>query len=386
MSLRRKTPWCGAKNTTKRGGRGRPPVRSQLHLSLLPSALRGASRDLSRLTGGGRRAARSSRGVMADGQSQKGVSDCYVFKSRLLQYAQKVSIPTPEYHTLKEGPSHEPVFKSTVVVNNVTYESLPGFFNRKSAEQSAAEVALLELEKSGKTTECLPTLHETGLCKNLLQEYAQKMNYAIPSYQCNKQASGETLFSCTVEIGGIQYIGAAAKSKKEAEIKAARTALLAIQSSGNEPNVLSQYTVLPVKKKAKDAEAQTGTVKELKRRRTELKKKWPKRKFPRNKGGRSKSNKNEQGTTSGDGPGIEFVNGGTLETVGASDHGQHDGPNMHSNGQGMNTEGSNALVRKVTYPGLLSFETDVNYLPPLVMDANTVPQVTQFGNPAVVTE
>lgn len=57
------------------------------------------------------------------------------------------------------------------------------------------------------------------------------MNYAIPSYVCNKQAmTGNFPFICTVEIGGIQYIGAAAKTKKEAEIKAARTALLAIQS------------------------------------------------------------------------------------------------------------------------------------------------------------
>lgn len=51
------------------------------------------------------------------------------------------------------------------------------------------------------------------------------MNYAIPSYICNKQGP----YICTVEIGGIQYIGATARTKKEAEIKAARTALLAIQ-------------------------------------------------------------------------------------------------------------------------------------------------------------
>jgi dsRNA-specific ribonuclease len=72
---------------------------------------------------------------------------------------------------------------------------------------------------------------ETGLCKNLLQEYAQKMNFAIPSYVCTKQASGIAPFICTVEIGGIQYIGATARTKKEAEIKAARTALLAIQGN-----------------------------------------------------------------------------------------------------------------------------------------------------------
>lgn len=63
----------------------------------------------------------------------------------------------------------------------------------------------------------------------MLQEYAQKMNYAIPSYKCTKQEEGAHPFICTVEIGGIQYIGAAARTKKEAEIKAARTALLAIK-------------------------------------------------------------------------------------------------------------------------------------------------------------
>ena len=57
------------------------------------------------------------------------------------------------------------------------------------------------------------------------------MNYAIPSYICSKQASGVAPFGCTVEIGGIQYIGAAARTKKDAEIKAARTALLAIQGN-----------------------------------------------------------------------------------------------------------------------------------------------------------
>ncbi|XP_039797206.1 double-stranded RNA-binding protein 8-like [Panicum virgatum] len=143
------------------------------------------------------------------------VENCYVFKSRLQQYAQKAGLPTPEYHTLKEGPSHEPIFKSTVVVNNTKYDSLPGFFSRKAAEQSAAEVALMEIVKSVPTTETksIPALQETGLCKNLLQEYAQKMNYAIPSYICTKQASGVAPFVCTVEIGGIRYIGVAAITK-----------------------------------------------------------------------------------------------------------------------------------------------------------------------------
>lgn len=93
--------------------------------------------------------------LMASGQIllllEVGVSNCYVFKSQLQEYAQKVGFPTPVYETIKDGPSHEPSFKSTVVVNGARYESLPGFFNRKAAEQSAAEIALMDLSKSGDT-------------------------------------------------------------------------------------------------------------------------------------------------------------------------------------------------------------------------------------------
>ncbi|KAK4482707.1 hypothetical protein RD792_009874 [Penstemon davidsonii] len=188
----------------------------------------------------------------------KGVASCYVFKSRLQEYAQKAGLMTPVYETIKEGPSHQPSFRSTVVLNNVRYDSLPGFFNRKAAEQSAAEVALVELANSTTDTKfgISQSVHETGLCKNLLQEYAQKLNYAVPLYECRKEEKqGRTpMYSCILEIGGIKYIGASASTKKEAEIKTARTALLAIQSatSGSENHNTggnSIYTVLPQKKK-----------------------------------------------------------------------------------------------------------------------------------------
>ncbi|KAL6905762.1 hypothetical protein ACP4OV_003363 [Aristida adscensionis] len=211
------------------------------------------------------------------------VENCYVFKSRLQEYAQKAGLPTPEYSTLKEGPSHEPLFRSTVVVNNTKYESLPGFFSRKAAEQSAAEVALMEIVKSGPANESIPAVQETGLCKNLLQEYAQKMNYAIPSYICTKQASAGAPFICTVEIGGIQYIGAAARTKKEAEIKAARTALLAIQGrSEGCTNGSTQYIVVPGQRPVKESEKKpTETPKPLKVKKCGYKNKWNKRKFMR---------------------------------------------------------------------------------------------------------
>uniref|UniRef100_A0ACD5YHT2 Uncharacterized protein n=1 Tax=Avena sativa TaxID=4498 RepID=A0ACD5YHT2_AVESA len=162
-----------------------------------------------------------------------GVENCYIFKSRLHEYTRKAGLVMPEYQTLKEGPSHEPIFKSTVVINNAKYESLPGFFNRNDAEQSAAEVALMEISKSEPlpTNAKIPAVQATGLCKNLLEQYARKMNYTIPCYIWKRKAKGVGPIICTVEIGGIQYIGAAARSKKGAEMKAAQTALLAIQGS-----------------------------------------------------------------------------------------------------------------------------------------------------------
>ncbi|KAL1544500.1 double-stranded RNA-binding protein 1-like [Salvia divinorum] len=186
------------------------------------------------------------------------VSNCYVFKSQLQEYCQKTGLITPVYETIKEGPSHEPIFKSAVVVNNIRYDSLPGFFNRKAAEQSAAEVALVELSKSNNINCGISQpVHETGLCKNLLQEYAQKMNYAIPLYDCRKEErEGKVpMYSCIVEIGGIKYIGASAGTKKEAEIKAARTALIAIQTAvpvAEDHTGNTIYTVIPQKKKASD--------------------------------------------------------------------------------------------------------------------------------------
>ncbi|KAL8144220.1 hypothetical protein V2J09_017252 [Rumex salicifolius] len=80
------------------------------------------------------------------------------------------------------------------------------------------------------------------------------MNYAMPTYECKKEdTTGRGHFSCSVEIGGIRYIGAVARTKKEAEIKAARTALLAIQTSSSEMvdnlNEGTNFTVVPPKRK-----------------------------------------------------------------------------------------------------------------------------------------
>ncbi|XP_026456819.1 uncharacterized protein LOC113357589 [Papaver somniferum] len=229
---------------------------------------------------------------MSTSKEFQGVSSCYVFKSRLQEYAQKNKFLAPVYETLKEGPPHEPYFRSSVIVNDFKYDSLPGFCNRKAAEQSAAEVALVELAKLGNTDDSIRNpVHESGLCKNLLQEYAQKMNYAVPSYVCRMtETRGKgTSYTSTVDIGGIKYIGAAARTKKEAKLKAARTALLAIQSSTNgshtNPSGDCQLTVLPpIKKAPEPAAAVDITKKNLKPRKNKFKKRWQKKKFLKKNG------------------------------------------------------------------------------------------------------
>ncbi|KAF9608641.1 hypothetical protein IFM89_010425, partial [Coptis chinensis] len=115
-----------------------------------------------------------------------------------------------------------PCFKSMVIVDNIRYDSLPGFSNCKDAEQSAVEIALMELAKLGSKTEWI----------TIPLQYAQKMKYALPVYICQNSATpGKMPFTCIVEIGGIQYTGAAARTKRAAEINVARVALLGIQSN-----------------------------------------------------------------------------------------------------------------------------------------------------------
>ncbi|KAJ4963063.1 hypothetical protein NE237_023002 [Protea cynaroides] len=288
---------------------------------------------------------------MSPSNGFQGVPKCYIFKSRLQEYAQKAGILTPVYETTKEGPSHEPSFRSTVIVNNGRYDSLPGFFNRKAAEQSAAEIALIELAKSGNSKECISSpVHETGLCKNLLQEYAQKMNYAIPSYAYRKvETQGKLYFTSTVEIGGIQYIGAVAKTKREAEIKAARTALLAIQEHARGPGLQtsgsSLYIVVPCKKKDTESnKSQEETAKVLKPRKVRFKK-WMKKKFSKKTDEETKLNQTERATDITENGSARKAEDTTIDMFGEDLGVQHMGSKRPQNAEsGFQAEDSGMLV------------------------------------------
>ena len=66
--------------------------------------------------------------------------------------------------------------------------------------------------------------HECGLCKNLLQEYAQKQKLPLPLCTVIQTSSEKNIsyFCATVEIGGIQYEGGVNENRKHATILAAK--------------------------------------------------------------------------------------------------------------------------------------------------------------------
>lgn len=120
------------------------------------------------------------------------------------------------------------------------------------------------------------------------------MNYAMPLYLCKKdeRPGRSSSYSCTVEIGGIRYIGASARTKKEAEIKAARTALLAIQTSTSHSSEKqfghSKFTVMPCRKRGAETVAKAeGTSKVPKSKKTRFKRRKPRWKPYGNKKGRN---------------------------------------------------------------------------------------------------
>ena len=86
--------------------------------------------------------------------------------------------------------------------------------------------------------------HECGLCKNLLQEYAQKRKLPLPLYTVIQTSSEKNIpyFCATVEIGRIQYEGVS-ENRKHVTILAVKAAFVAI-SSDLGPNLIFVIVIL----------------------------------------------------------------------------------------------------------------------------------------------
>ncbi|XP_020221439.1 double-stranded RNA-binding protein 1 [Cajanus cajan] len=148
----------------------------------------------------------------------------HLYKNQLQSYLQKRNLGLPVYSSEWEGPPHAMRFKCKVTVGGQTYESDKFYSTLKDAEHAAAEVALKSLSPGGVEE------GHAGLYKNLLQELAQKEGFRLPIYTTNR--SGEAhmpIFESQVEVEGELYTGQEAKSKKQAELSAAKVAYMALK-------------------------------------------------------------------------------------------------------------------------------------------------------------
>lgn len=86
-----------------------------------------------------------------------------MYKNRLQQYAQKQNIGFPVYTCETEGPPHARRFRSTVILDGKSYESVEYFPTLKEAEQAAAKVACQMLS--------LEIIQEVSVLHNLMKVF-----------------------------------------------------------------------------------------------------------------------------------------------------------------------------------------------------------------------
>ncbi|CAJ2636421.1 unnamed protein product [Trifolium pratense] len=144
----------------------------------------------------------------------------HLYKTQLQIYAQKRNLKLPEYSPEWEGPPHAIRFNCKVTIDGQTFESPKFYSTLKEAEQAAAENALTSLSPSGIQED------EIVVYKNLLQELVEKEGLQLPVYSTNK-SGGEAhkpIFTSQVEIKGEIFTGQESKSKKLAEMSAAKVA------------------------------------------------------------------------------------------------------------------------------------------------------------------
>ncbi|XP_026412181.1 double-stranded RNA-binding protein 1-like isoform X2 [Papaver somniferum] len=145
----------------------------------------------------------------------------YLHKSQLQIYAQKRNLSLPIYSCVREGPPHNTHFKAIVTVDGQTFESPEFFRTLKEAEHAASRVALTSLMRDGNSI----LEEESGFYKNFLQEFLRKEGLPLPTYKTKSCGSPHLpTFQSTVEVGTDVFEGIAARTKKQAEMNAAKVA------------------------------------------------------------------------------------------------------------------------------------------------------------------
>ncbi|XP_052111433.1 double-stranded RNA-binding protein 1 isoform X12 [Arachis duranensis] len=177
-------------------------------------------------------------------------SMAHLYKNQLQNYAQKQNLPLPVYTSEWEGPPHAMRFKCKVTIDGQTYECPTAFSKLKDAEHAAAEVALLSLLSGGFQED------NSVLYKNLLQELVQKEGFSLPAY--NTERFGEAhipIFISHVEVEGEVFTGQEAKTKKQAEISAAKVAYTTLKERKGKSEQSSLLPLLDHPQKAPEPES-----------------------------------------------------------------------------------------------------------------------------------
>lgn len=154
----------------------------------------------------------------------------HLYKSRLQTYAQKRNIAFPMYTCEMQGPPHARQFKAHVTIDGNTFHGPEFCSTLKDAEHAAAKVAFMSLSPDGEQ-------EDDCLYKSLLQELAQKMGLLLPTYSTDRTGPPHMpCFTSTVQIKDECYVGQEARTKKQAEMNAAKVAYNALANGGPRAN------------------------------------------------------------------------------------------------------------------------------------------------------
>ncbi|KAK9221317.1 hypothetical protein WN944_009743 [Citrus x changshan-huyou] len=136
------------------------------------------------------------------------------YKSLLQNYARRKNLDSPLYSSIREGPAHACSFKARVTIDGHTFESLEFFKNLKQAEHAAAK-------------------DDGVFYKNALHELSLREGLPVPLYETIKcGAPHMPTFISMVEVDGEVFYGKAGRTKKKAEMKAAKVAYTALIERG----------------------------------------------------------------------------------------------------------------------------------------------------------
>ncbi|XP_022149390.1 double-stranded RNA-binding protein 1-like isoform X2 [Momordica charantia] len=154
----------------------------------------------------------------------------HLHKNQLQNFAQKRNLTLPIYTCERDGPPHASRFRCKVEIGGRTYESSELFATLKDAENAVAKVALLSCQDGAQ--------ENPGLYKNFLQEMAQKRGLGLPAYSTLQ--SGEVhapIFVSIVKVGEETFEGQQSRTKKQAEMSAAKVAYISLKEGGQASQV-----------------------------------------------------------------------------------------------------------------------------------------------------